>query len=211
MRLNSASRLIFGLLLLGSTFSANANLITNGTFDTDLSGWLTSPTGTGVPTTWIDGTAHLGRPGQEGISNLAQIVDIVPGTQVLEFVFDYEWQVNPPSTPDSFLAGLLLLDGFGAYNTVWFEFEQSSSDAAFGTTVQFSSQISLAGAPLLGAIENAAVLFRLTETVNDPASAGTRIQIDNVSLTATSVPAPATLTILGLGLAGLGYSRRSKG
>lgn len=30
---------LFGIVLLGTVTSANANLISNGTFDTDLAGW----------------------------------------------------------------------------------------------------------------------------------------------------------------------------
>lgn len=209
MRLTSASQLLFGCLLLGTAFSANANLISNGTFDSDLGGWLAT-TPDGIPTTWVAGTAHLGAPGQEGQSNLAQIIDIAPGTETLNFIFDYDWQVNAPSTPDTFFAGLLLRSGPDAYNTIVFELLQSSNDAVFGSTVQFSSQISLAGITLPEGPANAGILFRLTETVNSPASAGTRIQIDNVSVTPASVPSPATLALFGLGLAGLGLSRRKK-
>jgi|GEM_PF-2293203 len=43
---------IAGLTLLASSWAVNATLITNGTFDTDLSGWTTTSDAT-TDLTWV--------------------------------------------------------------------------------------------------------------------------------------------------------------
>lgn len=203
--------LILPFLLLAPV-AANANLITNGTFDSDLNGWIFSGSGGGsVPTTWNannGGEAWLGAPGTPGLSLLAQLLALPVGTVAVDVSFDYTWQVNPPTLEDLFLVEFTYVDSLsGPISTTLLS--QGSNTAAFGNTVMFS------GTALIGDLAagpgNALLGFGLEEFNQ---TNGTRVQIDNVVVTASSaVPAPGTLALLGfaaLGLAGVSGKRRRK-
>ncbi|TWU07308.1 hypothetical protein CA54_57140 [Symmachiella macrocystis] len=193
-----------GFLLAGAGRSAQAELITNGTFDTDLAGWtIIQP---GIPTTWVSGTAHVGRPGTPGISIFEQSFDIPIGTEALSISFDYEWQVMAPvEFEDSFLAEFVYQSTTAPDPKTVTLVDQGSDDGVFGSPTAFSTIISLIDLDNIS--DNGTIRFTLTEN-NSPV--GTRIELDNVIV--NPVPEPSTYAgLVGITCVSLlAYSWRSK-
>jgi len=191
---------VFGMLLLGGIGSVNASLISNGAFDTDLSGWTISTTiatpSAGV--TWIGGTAHIGRPGTPGDTVFSQEFDIPTGTTKLSISFDYEWQVSKPANEDFFTVEFVYKST--ALDITELLLSEGSETGSFGTTLLISEMLSLTDINPVS--PNGLIRFTLNE---NNTSNGTRIQLDNVTVSA--VPEPAALALMGLGLAGIGYKR----
>lgn len=197
--MNAVSKAFMGtLLVLVTVGSANATLLTNGGFDTNLSGWTIDPaTTTGV--TWDSGTAHLGRPGTPGVAIFEQSFDAPAGSALFDVSFDYEWQATKPALEDFFKVEIIYESLAG---TVVEELlNQSSAPVTFNSPLSWSGMVALTDFNAL-ASPNGTIRFTLTEN-NSPV--GTRVQLDNVVVSA--VPAPATLALLGLGLAAMGIGR----
>ncbi len=199
--------IVRGILIATATVffatNAHATLVSNGTFDTNLSGW-DHTTGT-IPSTWDSGTAHIGRPGTPGTSIFFQDFDIAFGTSALEISFDYQWQVNPPSVEDIFTAELIYQTMSGETEVLLLE--ESSDDGTFGSTAFFSKIVSLVD--LANVADNGRILFQLLETDNITSPTGTRIQLDNVSVTPVPLPAAFPLFAGGIGFLGLlGWRRK---
>lgn len=200
-------KLLTAAILLIMPLAANADLITNGNFDSDLSGWDQAGD---IATTWDAGTAHLGHPGTLGTSLLFQVFDIQAGTSAVSISFDYQWQVTAPAIEDFFVVRFDYVGSLFAEELVY----QGSTAAVFGSTVSFSKEVKL---PDLGGLDDLLqpdvpllsgfIAFILHE---NNSSNGTRIQLDNIAVRAVSVPEPGTLALLGLGLAGIGMTRRKK-
>lgn len=174
---------------------ASASIEENGTFDTDLSGWtITGDTTTGV--TWTAGTAHVGRPGTPGLAEFEQTLDIPAGSKLLSISFDYEWQVNPPELEDFFDVEFSYTSTTGPVVSTLLS--EGSTTGAFGSTTSFSTLLPLTD--LADPPSNGKILFTLNEN-NE--TAGTRIQLDNVSIRA--VPEATAFvtwsTLLGLSVA----------
>ena len=194
------------LLLAGAASAVNANLIQGGNFDTqqDLNDFWTQASTISEPTPNTSGTfwdaptqtAHLGRPGYDGVSTLTQAFLVPTGADHLKIFFDYQWQVNRPNVEDSFRV-LLLDDNDAVINEL---LSEGSASAVFNTTVSFAMQLDFLSA--LASPKGMKLQFELMETPNSPDNSGTRIQLDNVR---AEIPTPATLALLGLGLAGIGY------
>ncbi|GGW84079.1 PEP-CTERM sorting domain-containing protein [Alteromonas halophila] len=217
MHIKSSVKSFMVLLFLSVSLGANASLITNGTFDSDLSGWTINGSANGnIDTVWNAGTAHLGRPGQEGFSEFYQLFTVDANAMSADIWFDYQWQVTAPSTPDEFDVYFQYLDANTSQFVVVNLFSMLSSNATFGQTAQFNGMLDLTGYNLAGTTNNAGLFFKLTETPNTPASPGTRIQLDNVQFETSAagnsfaVPAPGTLLLLSLSLLGIGWSSRKK-
>ena len=203
MKAIRATAMMVGLLVAAASGIAHANLIKNGTFDLDLSEWDQAGT---IGTFWDEPsqTAHLGRPGKDGTSIFSQDFQIPSGNDHLKIWFDYQWQVNAPSTPDMFTVELAYNSTGGTVTELLLS-ESSAPPAAFGSTMSFHAQIALVD--LLVSDPNATLRFTLEETVNSPNSSGSRIQLDNISV---KVPAPASIALLAVGLLGAGYSRKRR-
>lgn len=186
------------LCLLVST-NSNANLVSNGTFDTGLDDWSMDGD---IGTFWdsASATAHLGRPGTPGTSMFFQEFD---ASENLEITFDYQWQVNPPTIAD-FFSAYVTFEGVGGIETRFDLISaQSSDDATFGDTVSSSFFATLAGLTST----SATLVFELME--NNPTT-GTRVQLDNVGVNAVTVSSPASLLLMGLGIFALGATRSKK-
>ncbi|MCA9238323.1 MAG: hypothetical protein KDA44_22780 [Planctomycetales bacterium] len=175
------------VLAIGASSLAQASIVVNGTFDTDLSGWSTAVSGTGV--TWQSQEARVGQPGTPGVAALFQSFFIPAGSTQLTIDFDYQWEVNAPALADLFEVELSYLDAANATQTVTI-LSESSAVAAFGPpATAFSTIVSLPG--LNTTTPQGTILFRLTE---HNSNVGTRIELDNVVVTA-QVPEASTLVI----------------
>jgi len=92
---------VIGILSLGLTQSAKANLIVNGGFETgDFTGWIVT---TGSPNTFVSGSPHTGVyaawSGAAAPSDcqIGQIVPTAPGTYTIDF-----WLANLGDGPNHF-------------------------------------------------------------------------------------------------------------
>ena len=183
---------------------ATASLVTNGTFDTDLSGWTIDP-GTTTGVTWISGTAHLGRPGTPGVAIFEQAIDIPAGATGVAIDFDYEWQVNPPSVADTFTVDFVYEStSLGTVSQTILS--ETSAVGVFGSPTSFSDVLSFVD--LDDSIGNGLIRFTLNE-VNAPV--GTRIELDNVVISA--IPEASTMVtwavLMGLGAVTWNARRRN--
>lgn len=201
----------FFVCIAGSCQFANATIITNGTFDVNLSGWNVSNVDS-VDTTWNASTAHVGAPGTPGTSILSQSFDIPVGTASLDISFKYLWQVSPPVIPDTFSVLLSYASTSGPPFTEVTLLTETSATGSFGATTMFSiskTLIDLASGSANGKIE-----FKLVEL---NATRGTRIELDNVVVNAVpgasalAVPEASDLAVWSLlSLAGVVVLRRRK-
>lgn len=200
---------IAGLALLASSWAVNANLITNGDFDSDLSGWTIEPT-TGV--TWgAGGTANVGQP-RTPSATFSQMFDIATGTTSLAVGFDYSWQTSQPELPSVFAAVLSYQQGrpqldpdLNEQEVVVVETNESSSSSS---VTSFRGLVEI-GDFLDGARTGAITFFLLEQ---DLTPSGTWIEIDNVDVRAVPpsvVPVPAAIWLFGTALIGLiGFGKR---
>lgn len=196
---------VIASMALGAVCSTSqASLVTNGTFDTDVSGWSTPNTQTGV--TWVNGTARVGQPGALGVANFVQSFDIPAGTDKLAVSFDYQWQTTRPLNPDIFEVVFTYLTSTGTETVTLLS--QSSSDPSVifvpPTTIYFDGMVSLID--LLDGPGNGTIRFSLNESDNGN-GIGTRVELDNVSIVA--VPeASSLLTWAAVMVGGLVVGRR---
>lgn len=200
---------IVSLLLLLAT-NANANLVTNGDFQTgDFSAWTSFTTANGRSSS--SNVVSFDTSGS-GASLAARF-------SVGEVTYDGTQQgagIYQSFTSD---AGLISIAADIAASSISRNFEAGVFSLLLDSTVVDSVAF--------GLIENGVDLLRDTLSYSGTIGAGShelRILIArpflvpaglyqyvdnvNVNVSATSVPEPATLTLLGLGVAGLCFSRR---
>ncbi|TAN71632.1 MAG: PEP-CTERM sorting domain-containing protein [Gallionella sp.] len=117
---------------------------------------------------------------------------ILSSPRWLDIAFDYVFDSNNISNPDSFVAELILADA-STVNLLNFGAPSVSTRGAFSLLVPYAT---LAAAP-------SSLNFRLVEgTGNDNSAVG----LDNLKVTV--IPEPGALTLLGIGLLGLGAMRK---
>ncbi|MDZ7752070.1 MAG: PEP-CTERM sorting domain-containing protein [Gammaproteobacteria bacterium] len=209
MNNNGLKHCVLALVLGGLSGTAQATLITNGIFDSDLSGWSIDTTlqgGTSDGVIWSDdavnwdgGLARVGQPGTPGVTEFFQVFNIPTGSQALSVSFEYLWQSNKPTIEDFFQVELTY-DTNGGSQTVVLLNEGSVSGNFSLPQTAFSQTIALSDLAIVA--PTGEVRFTLTE---NNSSAGTRVHLDNVA--AQAVPVPATLALMLLGVAGIGWSR----
>ena len=192
-------RTILGALLISLPGIANANLIDNGTFDTDVDGWDQSGT---IPTTWnaATQTAWVGAPGFDGNSIFSQDFNIRENADHLKIWFDYQWQDDPIVVQDVFTVQLEYMS-LGGTEIVDLLIE-SSAGGLFNAYTAFHANVDFVD--LVAGNSTGTLRFELVEN-GTTQPRGTRIQLDNVEV---KVPEPGMLALFGLGLLGFGFTRR---
>jgi len=193
----------FGLLLFGLTGLAQANLITNGDFQTgDLTGWDHATPGNVWVTTGSGGNsiARFDVDGGNGDARLYQNFDVDPLWDGISIGFKFRLNTGTSSTADFFKSFVRLeIDGGpDSVNTLIKVTDSTDGWQQVWATVLFD------GLTIDPVTPNARLTFLLKEHTGDWAWA----RLDNVE--AYNVPEPATLALLGLGLTGIGFARKKK-
>lgn len=194
------TKIIAALLTLMAAGSAQANLITNGNFESGLSGWTT----TGHVATAVFSGTYFG-----GGSNARD------GTTMIAF-----------NAGDSSANGVLsqaFATTVGATYTVTFDYgtntgTQSILWGAYSATSAVLASNVITDTNASGLLDTYTYTFLATTTsttlrftdVSGNNTVSIDGLIDNVSVNANAVPEPASLALLGLGVAGFAASRRRK-
>lgn len=227
---------IFGIILASTAGSVHANLITNGDFSSGLTGWAAYNAGSGA---WYADTVGTTTPqsshatsGAGGGAGTYAVTDQSgPGTHVLDQAFtvlagqqvtvafdlfanDYSGAgpidcgvISHTSGPCQYAMVDIITGGASATSraaadvvmTLLAPFVDGGSNPNPFTNYSFdiSSAVAAGGTYRL----------RFTEVDNQFFF---NMGVDNVSVTAESVPEPTTIAILGMGLAGIGFARKKK-
>lgn len=202
------------LLFLGAfAGAASANLLTNGNFESGLSGW--SYDDVSIVSKWDSKVAKLS-DGHAGNAYLAQSFFIEPGVTELHIGFDYLFTGRDDAAwySDVFGSGISIQVAddwwiFDNYEVEALVLMDSEADS-FGTKVSYHGSIDLSAIDFINVDPNATILFDLVELRGFCSDyTNTKVFLDNVNVAAAPVPEPATILLFGSGLIGIaGVSRK---
>jgi hypothetical protein len=187
-----ATAIILGLVLT-STSQAIMTELTNGTFDSDLSGWYDSTTGV----IWDAGTGDgyaLFSEVTGATSFLWQDFDLPAGAQELSFEINFTSEGGPgPVDTDNFDA--LLYRGMSIE-----ELYSINNSLAYGQTGWTSGDMVVAWDVSSLAGQNVRLAFELH---GDEDGYDTTVKLDNVKVSIIPVPGAIVLGCIGAGLVGV--------
>ena len=206
-------------LSIASTAHAAVELVTNGTFDSDTSGWAASltangannlPDGTTEPFETVSGTSsnaaafQVGKNDGTGADGGVLFSQVIAVDALSDLTFSADVAAFNPSMQVNASGGDFVLR-FGGATIGTFPVGQINDDETLRGSLSGQLMDVAAGSYTL-----AFLITRKFSLVPDTPEVTPKQYIDNVSVMASPVPLPATLPLIVAGLLGLGYLGRGR-
>ena len=182
---------VAALVLVCLAGGAQAELIVNGNFDTDLSGWNYTPGTSGNHTEWYNDVAG----GYGGNACMGGVTTIWQANTTHPFAAGETYNISFRASGEGGTHGLMARFYDGTTNTMLSILELDTEDLGTGSPVDFKLYS-------LSYVVDASRVGHTWEIDFDTFGAGAVwCSVDCVSVTA--VPEPGTMVLLSVGLAGL--------